>query len=148
MTKKTASPGTHLGMGESKEPGALHLHSLTQSLLRVGAVWKYRCPDLWDTTRLSRGLASGGMSRICPVPCVLGGHVTRAGLGWGPVVQFVGLASVRIKNALVCSPGLWPWIAGTLCLGWVRVVSPGALLQGWAHASRVLEVSGLWFARS
>lgn len=73
MTKKTASPGTHLGMGESGEPGALYLHSLTHSLLWVGAVWKYRCPDLWDMTMLSQGLASGGMSPICPVPCVLGG---------------------------------------------------------------------------
>ena len=69
----------------------------------------------------------------------------RAGLG---SCCPVGLASVRIKNALVCSPGLWPWIAGAVCLRWVRVVSPGALLQGWAHASRVLEVSGLRFARS
>lgn len=74
--------------------------------------------------------------------------MTRAGLDWGPVVQFVGLASVRIKNVLMCFPGLWPWIAVTVCPGRVRVVSPGALLQGWAQTSRVLEESGLRFARS
>lgn len=38
MTEKTASLGTHLGMGERKERGVLHLHSLTYSLLWVGAV--------------------------------------------------------------------------------------------------------------
>lgn len=51
MTEKTASPGTHLGMGERKERGVLHLHS--HSLLRVGAVWKCRRPDLWFVTMLS-----------------------------------------------------------------------------------------------
>lgn len=82
MTEETASPGTHFGTGESEEPGGPAPPLTHTQSAPVGAVWRYRRPDLWGVTVLSRGLASGGMSRIWPVPCVLGGHVTWAGLGW------------------------------------------------------------------
>ena len=116
MTEETASPGTHLGTGEREEPGSpapplTHTQSAPGGCcLEIQAPGPLGCdcvvPGFGEWRHVPNLASTMCAGRSCDPGW--------AGLGWAPVVQFVGLAPVRIKNELVCFPGLWPWIAGAL----------------------------------